>query len=48
LVYPGHTGFALDVERFTGMGQIAVAQLSQDHATRSDSFTVRRYSLNTA
>ena len=39
LVYPGHTGRALDVERFTGTAQIATADLGGVESP-TDSFTV--------
>ena len=46
-VYPGHTGFALDLERYTGRAQVVVVDLnakansgSPDHNLASTSFTV--------
>jgi hypothetical protein len=29
-VYPGHSGFAIDVERYTGMAQVAAVDLPED------------------
>jgi hypothetical protein len=34
-VYPGHSGYAIDVERYTGMAQIAAVDLPEDMAADS-------------